>query len=212
LATAYVLFLSLLVPPALFCYWYYTVEFHRLSPEIAGAGLAANWEDWLISSILAFAFVATCAYQLSVARQRQAEIAADLSQDIERTAFHESFVCLCLFGTHAFYTVAYQVASVISASMFSGPPPGWRDLVALCNPMTLLAIALLLVTVQLSWVRWRQRSHAVAWKLNGLPRGAYLRKGVALTLLLVVGVPTLNAFTFLIWLGPWNLPWLLFGL
>jgi len=213
LATTYFLFPSLLVPPALFCYWYYTTEFYRLSPEIAGAGLAANWTDWLIAAILAAALVAVCAYQLSSTRQLTAEITADLSQNIERTAFHESFFCLCIIGIHAIYTVVLHIASGVSAQLnFRGWwPPAWRDLTMLCNPMSLMALALLIVTVQLCWVRWRRRSQTVAWKLDGLSRLACLRNCAALTLLLIVAVPTLNAFTFLLWLGPWNLPNLFFG-
>ena len=143
LATVYFLFPSLLVPPALFCHWYYTAEFHRLSPEIAGAGLAANWMDWLIGAILGLALVVTCAYQLSITRQLKAEISADLSQDIERTAFHESFFCLAIIGIHAIYTVVLHIASGVSAHLnFRGWPPAWSYLTMLCNPMSLLALAL----------------------------------------------------------------------
>lgn len=29
-------------------FWYYRWEFHRISPDLASAGLAANWLDWLV--------------------------------------------------------------------------------------------------------------------------------------------------------------------
>jgi hypothetical protein len=207
LAMTYFLFPSLLIPPSLFSYWYYTAEFHRLSPEMAGAGLAANWIDWLMGAILAVGLVATCAYQLSSTRQQKAEIAADLSQNVERTAFHESFFCLALIGIHAIYTVGLHIASGVSAYLnFRGRwPPLWNYLTMLCNPLSLLSLALLIVTAQLCWLRWRRRSETVAWKIDGLSRLAFLRNSAALTLLLIVGVPTLHAFTFILWLGPWNL-------
>jgi hypothetical protein len=75
----------------------------------------------------------------------------------------------------------------------------------LCNPISLLALALLIVTLQLCRVRWTRRSQSVAWKLDGLPRRQFLQYCAALALLLIVGIPTLYAFTFIVWLGPWNL-------
>jgi hypothetical protein len=202
LATAYFLFPSLLVPPALFCYWYYSTEFYRLSPDFTGVGLAANWMDWLIGAILGAALVATFAYQLSKAGQVKTEVTADLSQDIERTAFHESFFCLSIIGIHAIYTIVIYIASIVSLGR---RPPVWSYLTMLCSPMSLLALALLIVTLQFCWVRWRRRSQSVAWKIDGLSRPAFLQYCAALTLLLIVGVPTLNAFSFILWLGPWNL-------
>jgi hypothetical protein len=44
--------------------------------------------------------------------------------------------------------------------------------------------------LQLVWLRWRS---------------AFLRNWAELTALLVVGVSTLSAFAFNLWLGPWNL-------
>jgi hypothetical protein len=63
----------------------------------------------------------------------------------------------------------------------------------------------MLASFQLIWLRWQFRSRAVPWKMTGLSRPAFLRNLAALILLLIVAVPNLNAFAFILWLGPWNL-------
>jgi hypothetical protein len=206
LVAKYVLFALLLVPPLLLARWYYTAEFHRLSPEIAGAGLAAIWVDWLIGTVFALTLVTIGAYQLSRASGHTVEITAELSHDLERTAFHESSVCLLIIGINAVLTVGLYIASLASAhSLFGRSPPVWAYATMLSNPTSLLALALMLASLQLVWVRWRFRSRPVSWKIAGLSRSAFLRNWAALTILLVVAVPTLNAFAFILWLGPWNL-------
>jgi hypothetical protein len=108
IAARCVLFVALLVPPVVFASWYYSTEFHRLSPEIAGAGQAAIWTDWLIGAILVLTMATIGAYLLSRSNNT-VEITADLSDNLERTAFHESFYCLAIIGLNAVCSVVAYI-------------------------------------------------------------------------------------------------------
>jgi hypothetical protein len=207
LLAKYSMFALLVIPPVCFARWYYTAEFHRLSPEIADVGLAAIWTDWLIGALLVLTLATIGAYHIGRMGNKAAEITADISHNLERTAFHESFLCLAIIGIKGIAMVGLYIASAISAySMFGRSPPVWSyATLMLSNPPSLLALALMIATFQIIWARWRSRTGKVAWKLRGLSRSAFLRNAAALTILLIVAIPTLNAFAFILWLGPWNL-------
>lgn len=201
----YLLAASLLIPPAFFSYWFYTSEFYRLSPEMAGAGLAAIWIDWWIGALIVLVLATVGAHRFSQSRERWVGVTSDLAHDLECTAIHESSAGVALISITAIYSVSSYVASNASAwSIFGRRPPVWAYATILCSPSALLAIALCIAALQLCRIRWRCRFQKVPWMMPGLVKSYYLRNWAALVVLTIVGVPTLNAFAFLICLGPWN--------
>ncbi len=190
-----------------FCYWYYAAEFHRLSPDLAGAGLEANWTQWLAGGILASVLNTAGAYRLARSHAQGICLSTDLAHDIDRTAFHESFPCLITLGAEALVSCFLLIAGFLSIPHFGGTARWagpWISTSYFFEPSMLLMIAMSLAGLQLCWVRWRRRSEAVAWELPTLPPGRFCAAWLGLAVILVVGVATLNAFAFIFWLGPFN--------
>jgi len=197
--------LLLLIPPSIFCYWYYTFEFHRLSPEMADVGLAMIWWDWLAGAWTATILVTAAAYRIGVADSPQATIVANIAQDSELDAFHESFPGLLLLAVYALYElVRYGITMIEVASAF-GPINFARCIDILCDPPALLTLITSIASVQLCWIRWRRREQIVAWKIAGLSQTDFFQGWIALASILVVAIPTLRAFAFILWLGPIDL-------
>jgi hypothetical protein len=84
--------------------------------------------------------------------------------------------------------------------------------ITLGRPMLLLAIATLIVTIQLCWLRWKTRSQAVPWVLRPLSPQLFGEGWIMLALVVIAGIPTVRAFAFLLWLGPYNFPNFFLGL
>jgi hypothetical protein len=195
-------FLLLLIPSATFCVWYHRYEFYRLSPDMAGAGLAIDLFDALAGGLIAAVAITAGAYQLAAKPSPATTICADLSVDLDRTAFHESFLVLLLL----FLSACGGLFSLVSTILINEPVLGGialgRILTYFCYPMPLLVIATLASIIQLCWVRWKTRSKVVPWKLHGLSPQAFVKSWIMLALLMIVGTPTVRAFAFLLWLGP----------
>jgi hypothetical protein len=194
----------LLMIPVVFCRWYYFSEFHRLSPELAGAGLEADWVQWLVGGTLAVALVTAIAYQL--ARSNHVEvISADLSHQIDSAALHESVPLLFIIAIHAVYVVALQIMQVASLASWFVPRNVMFFLSFLWYPTSLLVLAQAIAGLQLCWIRFEHRNQVTRWVLPGLSHRQFVRQLVLLSLLLAVAIPTFSAFGFIAWLGPWNL-------
>ena len=193
---------AILSVPLLFCHWYYTSEFHRISPELAGAGLEANTVAWLFGTTLAIALVTACAYQVARMGRLKSAVTGDLSSDIEATALHESAPLLFLIAIEALYGLAAWISSTFS---WPGAPTLWFRVSILWDPAMLLTLAQAAAGLQLCWIRFQCRSQVTPWVLPGLSPQGFFQSWVALALLLVIAVPTLNALGFIAWMGPFSL-------
>jgi hypothetical protein len=80
----------------------------------------------------------------------------------------------------------------------------WQYMATICSPSLLLLWAEVIVCFQLCRIRWQRRSETVAWELTGQSLPTFCCTWVGLTLIVIVGVPTLSAFAFLFWLSPIN--------
>lgn len=201
------IFVVLLGAAISFCYWYYTTEYRRLSPDLAGVGLASIWTDWAWGSLIAVILVTAGAYRLSRMDEVKLRVTDDLSHDLDRTALHESFPCLVLIIVNGIVELVFYFTylGAVPAPALGIWFDAWLFATALCEPTMLLsAVAPAIAAIQLSRLRWRQRGQTVAWELPGLSLAAFLFNWVALALLLIVTMPTLYAFSFVFWLGPFN--------
>lgn len=202
----------LLIVPVSFCGWYYSSEFHRISPELAGAGLEANTTKWLVGSALAVGLVTAAAYQLARTNQSSEPISNDMSIGTDSQSLHESAPLLFLIAVHAVHVSVSHIKSLAEVSsvfpkqrvwlFFS---PGWW------NSADVLVLSQVAASVLLCWMRVRRCSEPVPWALTELPRPVFFHRWLMVALLLAIAVPTLNAFGFIAWLGPFKVRRLLFG-
>jgi hypothetical protein len=200
-----ILVLVLVLPAAIFSFWYYSRGYHRISPEMAGAGLASGWSDWVAGACIAIVVVTAGAYRVARTDSPSAVICRDLAHDIELHSLHESVPILACLGIDAGVSLATLSKELIMYTPFRGSPTVGGYLSILYSPTNLLMIAGVLATLQLCWIRWRNRSRTVAWEITGLSAKSFAASWMSLALLVVVGIPTLHAFAFILWLGPYNL-------
>jgi hypothetical protein len=216
LVRPYLLAAGFLATAGGYCIWYYTTEHVRLSPELATAGLAAEWWDWAIGALFAVVLVTAVAYRLSTTSDAKVRITDDLSRDLDRHSFHELMPWLMLFVISAvamlimsllglFGTVHELSIQNISLGL---AVESWLLLTTICDPMILLTvIAPTILSIQIIRLRYLRRQQPTAWEISPVLLSEFTRNWVASALLLLVAVPTLNAFAFVFWLGPFNYVW-----
>jgi hypothetical protein len=195
----------LLLFPVVFCYWYYEQALERLSPEIAGAGLAMITFD-LVAAIWVGSIIVTAgAYKL--ARTETVELLHTGSNDDlgEYTPLYESLPCLAMLVGHSLYALGMWVYDLFFAESAAFMIRPWNLgllISTLSFPGTLFIFASALASFQLCWFRWKARNQSRPNKLFGLAPATFGQAWLALALLLAVAVPTLRAFAFILWLGP----------
>jgi len=196
---------ALLAIPLSFCQWFYVTEFHRLSPELAGAGLDASAIDWLVGGTVGCALITTCAYQLAKSKQVAGAVSTDLSIETDSTSLHESVPVLLLVAVHGIYVLAALVMQVANVGSIFGRQRIMFYVSTLWDPTSLLVLAQAVAALQLCWIRYQRRSQTTSWKLYGLSPRVFFESWALIAILLLIGIPTLNAFAFIAWLGPFNL-------
>jgi len=105
------------------------------------------------------------------------------------------------------YSLASMIASMIETPVFGTFNAG-RLLGVVFEPSMLLVIASILASLQLCWIRNRRRSSPVPWKLFGVSAQRFTEGWVMLGMLVMVGIPSVRIFAFLMWFGPYNLRYL----
>lgn len=206
------LFAICLVAQLLFCRWFFGYEFHRVSPELAGAGLALEPRDLPAVGVLLIAFTTVVAYFLAAWRQEPVVVSANLADNLDRRAIHETSPCVSLTGLAAAISLVTLFAELIRSILF--PIYGtsllntwmrlWIDFSLLVGPLLLVPVARSILAFQLCFTRWRRRKESVPWSLRVLPPSAFAGNWIAAAVAILLGVPTLGAFGFLFWLGPFN--------
>lgn len=190
---------ALLTGAASYCYWYYRIGLPKLSPDIAEAGIAANWFDQLGGIVLA----ATLSGVLIVRLQRGATTdATPLMLPISPAgASIPLLTCLVIASSfRAFYTIYVALDdSWTAGSMGAGEMLAYHILVF---PGFILTMAIALLSSRLLWVRLQGAdSHALC--IHPTSRTRLIAISLVSVVLMAVAVPTLAAFSFLFWLGPW---------
>jgi hypothetical protein len=199
------IFLGLLAIDVVFCTWFYTKEFYRLSIDMASVGFAANWFDWTSGAVLVSILASVAAYRLSVSNRCSAENPMFLAAR-DRTYIHESFWCLLLLfaATATFYVE--EIRQFASTPSFIGPA-GILGFVHehLYYPSGYITLAIFVLSIQLCWIRWKRRGQTPELALPSVPRTRFLCNWLAVELLIVVAIPTIAIYCFAFWLGPWYL-------
>jgi len=203
--TRWVAVLLLLFIPGLYCYSYYGQELYRLSPDMAEAGLALTTTDLVAGIELAIIAIAAGAYRFGRIREMGIAMATDIGKDIEQKAFHESLPGLVLLAGNACYFLAIEVMEFVNYERIGGTPTLFRYVSMLCYPTSLLRIAIAVASLQFCYIRWRNRSRIIPEELTALSPKGFLEGGVMLACVVAIGIPTLRAFAFTLWLGPYNL-------
>jgi hypothetical protein len=200
------IFFVLLVPATAFCIWYHRYEFYRVSPDMGSVGFAMTRFDLLIGALLATVAVTAGAYKMAVRAAPMAIVYTDLSTELDRRAFHESFIVLLLLLAAAVSNICYRASEFFAYAPSLAAISFRLFLCFLCDPYSILAIATLVVTIQLCWVRWKTRSQQVPWMLPALSQRIFVEGWIMLALLLVAGIPTIQAFVFLLSTTPYHIP------
>jgi hypothetical protein len=207
-AVSYVAFLS---TAATYCFWYYSFEFSRISPDMATGGIAPNWVELSMGVILAFMFVTAASYSLSVAGVNYVPLTTTSADEPYRPALYESGVCLFAFVTSAAISMIEMIRELLSFQSFallSGFGTGWAILDVVLGLLRysrgILVMAMAALSIQLWWLR-RRRNDTPALEFAALSPGRFARNWIAMALLAAVGLPTIASFCFVFWLGPWYL-------
>ncbi len=198
--------LSLAVAAA-FCIWFYRTEFYRVSPDLAGSKWTVSdlvWPEWLAPTTLVAALVSVGAFQLA-RRDECWEPLSDKTRADDYDPLHDSVPCLLLLTIAALLYELDLLHCFVDSMTWFGGSFRWSELFydLLAFPDNYLALAVLVLSLQLLWYRWRRRGEQPDWQLAVVDGRRFVLNWVALAVLVVVGIPTVAAYAFAFWLGPW---------
>jgi hypothetical protein len=192
LILAFVLFIA---GAAEYCVWYYGTEFPLISPDLASVPTCARIVDWIGAIMIAALLLAVGAYRLS--RDRDTTVVAKNCIPWQRVSpsLHESVWCLILLiggtGLYVVETLREDVSELKSFGASLNVPMLVVDL--LQDRGAYLQYAICALSLQLGWRRWRQRATALDWELSPLPPRRFFANGFALAVIVIIGMPTINA-------------------
>jgi hypothetical protein len=197
--------ISLLMASA-FVFWYYGFEFQRISPDLAGVGVGSNAVEWFAGVLLAAIAITVGAYRLSVSDTRTIAIPFN-AIDNQRLSIYESAGCLLMFaGAVVIYVDAVLRAYLNLTRGWFWSPRTAEILVGMVRePSVILMLALLLLSAQIALMRWRRRNQPTEWVITAIEPQRFFWNWIALAALACVAIPTIAAYLFLFWLGPWYL-------
>ena len=66
-------------------------------------------------------------------------------------------------------------------------------------------IAIVALSVQFCWLRWRRRAEHIDWAIPAMDPRRFFWSWGAIAILACIAIPTISAFLFMFWLGPWYL-------
>jgi hypothetical protein len=205
--SGYVVFgVSLLIASA-FVVWYYAFEFQRVSPDLASVGVGSNPVEWLAGFILAATVTTVGAYRLTVSDRRTVSIPINIGNENNRRSTYESAGCLLLLaGAVVIYVGAVlRTYLTLTRGWFWSPQTAEVLVGMVREPSVMLLLAVLLVSAQIALIRWRRRHEPTEWFIAALEPQRFVWNWIALAALVCVSIPTIAAFLFLFWCGPWYL-------
>ena len=194
--------LLLLCFPVCFAYWYFTEGLPTIAPDFAEAGLQGRWWHWCEAAVLLFILIPAGAYRIA---------------SEPASCFEVKNVSLCgkpfLHGLLppsiiiATAGLCYIIALVIGSLEYDETLSGLLDSLAdyITNVNIYLPLAMFLLSLNLVWKQLRSDETTRSLRLSVIEPERYMWACLTLIFLAVVGTPTIAAFCFCYWLGPWVL-------
>jgi hypothetical protein len=192
---------------ASFCIWYYGKEFYHISPDLASAGFPGTWFDWVAAATIGGILVTAGACRLTRQHDPRILVSENISDASRDPAIHESAPGLFRLASVAIVEVLSIVKQLIDFSPIPGIGSLWQAIAYLLTSYLpfYLFLGVFILAVQFCWPRWRRRNEPFAWELVAVDRTRFFWNWVGLAMLATVGLPTLSAYSFIYWLGPWYL-------
>jgi hypothetical protein len=188
--------MALLGSATAYNFWFYRVAFPALSPDLAGAGLRSSWFEQLGGAILAAVAVAYASYRMARAAAVHSS-AEPVVVESTTTIASMPTIGFLLIGAAVFF---FQIIRDSLASPYFST---WESLASLfIYPDTYFMLANSVLSLQLGWLNWKGRA-ITAIPVLPLQRSRFATAVVTLGALVVVAIPTLAAFGFAFWMGPW---------
>lgn len=201
-------FTTLMTVPTAYCWWWYAREFPRLSPDMAGVGLALTRFDFVCGIVVALTLIAGIAYRIAIMPTTSVIVCPNMADDIDRTSLHESVPALFLFALIGISFIVSVIVSLSTAPWASAVRNVITFISTICYPPFLLPLTIMVAGLQLCWLRWRRRNEVVPAVLIGLSRGRFFTSSLMIAWILAAGVPAMRAFAFTAWAGPYDLLWI----
>jgi hypothetical protein len=187
-----------------FCVWYYGFELHRVSPYLAAAGTAGDILEWCAGILIIVILISAAAHRATVSEHKRFAVTSTIAKRPNAVLLHESFLCLSLLmGAVVVYLV--EVVRTLLSMPTSVIASAEVVLAMLRDPGAILMVAILLLSLQLGWLRWRRRAEHVDWEIAAIEPRRFLWNWIAISIISCVAIPTISAFVFAFWLGPWYL-------
>jgi hypothetical protein len=195
-----------------YCVWFYTSDYPRVSPELAGAGFAARKSDLFAGAMLLAVLATPAAYFLTAVPRERSILSDNLAVELDSRSIHETAPVIIILGLWGVVNLVMSLVSalgntfslVMSISHLNPWMKLWMNSSAITSPLILLLIVPSLLAVQLCYYRWKRRRECVSWELPALPGAAFAWNWLAVATAIAIGTPTLAAFGFMFWLGPFN--------
>lgn len=209
LAVAFVLCLAVQL---FYCIWFYASDYPRVSPDLAGVGFAAQRSDLFAAAVLVAVLATPTAYFLVVRSGERSVVSNNLAVDLDSRSIHETAPILIILGVGGAVNLVMSLVStlgnilfpVMSTSHLNPWMQLWMKSSLIASPLLLLLIIPSLLALQLCYYRWKRRRECVPWELPALAGAAFAWNWLAVAAAIAIGAPTLAAFGFMFWLGPFN--------
>ncbi|NOZ39637.1 MAG: hypothetical protein GXP24_05360 [Planctomycetes bacterium] len=197
--------LVLLGLSAAFGYWYHFVGFLRISPDFAEAGWSSTWWDWFEAGVLLAVAIPALAYRLSVDSSDSIEMQFTNQRN---PVLHQSLLVTFLLGLAAIfhslccllfllfddYTVYYSISAL---QLFI-----WT----ITDVDYYMEIAVTLLSLQLLRKHWKSSAQSCSLRIARVKSQKFLLASLVLIAVLLLSIPTITAFSFAFWVGPWSWP------
>jgi hypothetical protein len=197
--------LTLLV--AAYVSWYYGFEVYRVSPDLAGVGLASSQVERIAGICIAGILLAGGAYRLAV-RYDAPAISDHAALVVPAAANAVILVYIPLvigIGIYIIESVRTHLRVPNSFWLGSKMPRIVEATVSLLqNPSSILILLVGALSVRLCWLSWRKPTNG-GHPLLPLSQRRFVGSFFALAIWLIVAVPTISSYCFVFWLGPWYL-------
>ncbi len=196
---------------AAFCVWYYGTELHRVSPYLAEAKVGSNPLEWCAALALVAIIATIAAYELTCLENSSIDSRSTGEHALDLETVYESPVCLLLLvGSVALYvyeTIQTQLSMAPLVNMLRGRINIASDIALgmIREPCLVLMVAIMVLSLQLCWMRWRRRKEKIAWTITEINPRRFAWNWLAIAALACVAIPTISAYAFVVWLGPWYL-------